>query len=191
MTDPRLGGSIFTQNRATHLFAPRASLAWDVFGVGKTAVRAGFGTYYSLIDAPSFLLSALPPYNGSASFTGSLPSLLPIDLNAPITPSCGPGVPQPCTQYAPQGLQADAYTPVVQSWSFSIQRQLDQNTALRVAYVGSHGYHGLLNVDPNTIPAATCTNAAGCLAGGMGAGRSTVQQGQRYIPVTSTRPNPY
>ena len=27
-------------------FGPRAGLAWDVFGTGKTSVRAGFGTYY-------------------------------------------------------------------------------------------------------------------------------------------------
>lgn len=191
LTEPRLGGSIFTQNRAKRLFGPRVSLAWDVFGDGKTAIRAGFGTFYTLIDAPSFLLSALPPYNGSAAFSGSLPDMLPIDLNAPIDPSCGPDVTGPCVRYAPQGLQADAHTPTVQSWSFSIQRQLDRDTALRVAYVGSHGYHGLLNIDPNTIPATTCTNPAGCLAGGLGTGRSTVSQGQRYIPVTPTRPNPY
>ncbi len=191
LTTPRLGGSIFTKNNATRLFGPRAAFAWDVFGNGKTAVRAGFGMYYSLIDAPSFLLSALPPYNGSASFAGSLPSLLPIDLSAPIDPSCGPGVPAPCTTYAPQGLQANAQTPAVQEWSFSIQQQLDRNTALRVAYVGSHGYHGLLNIDPNTVPAQTCADPNGCTAGGTKSGRSVVPVGTRYIPVSATRPNPY
>ena len=32
------------------------------------------------------------------------------------------------------------------------------NTALRVAYVGSLGYHGFVSVDPNTIPAQICSN---------------------------------
>jgi hypothetical protein len=191
LTEPRLGKSTYTQNNAKRLLGPRASLAWDVFGNGKTAIRAGFGTYYTLIDAPSFLLSALPPHNGSATFTGSLPSVLPIDLDAPLPISCGPGVPQPCTTYAPQGLQADAKTPTVQEWNFSIQQQLDRNTALRVAYVGSHGYHGLLNIDPNTVAAETCLNASGCTAGGTGTARSTVQQGTRYVPVAANRPNPY
>ena len=66
-TNPLVGNSVFTQNNATHLLGPRVGLAWDAFGNGKTAVRAGFGTYYSLIDDLSFLLNSLPPYNGSVS----------------------------------------------------------------------------------------------------------------------------
>jgi hypothetical protein len=192
LTTPRVGTSAFTENRATHLFSPRVGVAWDPFGNGKTAVRAGFGTYYSLIDALSFLLSSLPPYNGSASFTGLLPNILPITPNVPVPPSCGPGVPaSSCTTYAPQGIQADANTPTVQEWNFSVQQQLSKNTALRVAYVGSHGYHGLLNIDPNTVPAQTCASSSGCTAGGTGATKTTVPQGARYIPVAAGRPNPF
>ena len=69
---------------------------------------------------------------------------------------------------------------------------------LRVAYVGSFGYHGLLSVDPNDIPAQICSTAAGCTAGGAAtsgtpataANQSHVAQGAQYIPV-GTRPNPY
>jgi hypothetical protein len=84
------------------------ALAWDVFGNGKTALRAGYGMYYSLIDDLSFLLNSLPPANGSITLTGSLPSLVPINPLAPVAPSCGPGVTPPCTVYAPQGIQANA-----------------------------------------------------------------------------------
>jgi len=190
LTAPRIGDSAYTKNRATRLLGPRAGLAWDPFGNGKTAVRAGFGLYYSLIDALSFQLNDLPPYNGAATFSGSLPSLLPITPNVPVPPSCGPGVPSPCTTYAPFGVQADPQTPTVAEWNFSIQQQLSGNMALRVAYVGSHGYHGLLSIDPNSIPAQICANPNGCIAGGNGAATSKVPQGTEYIPVSS-RPNPY
>jgi hypothetical protein len=87
-------------------------------------------------------------------------------------------------------VQADAKTPTVQAWNFAVEQQIDPNTALRLAYVGSFGYHGLLSVDLNSIPAQICSSAAGCQTGGVGAARDTVPQGAQFIPV-GTRPNPY
>jgi hypothetical protein len=187
VTSPVVGNSIFTQNNAKLLFSPRAGLAWDPFGNGKTAVRAGFGTYYSMIDALSFLMNSVPPYNGSVSSSGSLPSLLP------VTPGVPPG---PSTIYAPQGVQPNAKTPTVEEWNLTVEQQLDSSTALRVAYVGSHGYHGFVSVDPNSIPAQVCASTT-CTSGGTattgkpatGTATGTVPQGAQYIPV-GTRPNP-
>src|SRR5262249_28408244 len=134
LTAPIVGHSAFTQNNATKLFSPRVGLAWDPFGNGKTAVRAGFGTYYYLIDDLSFLVNSLPPYNGSLTSSGSLFSITPVVPGAVVPPSCGPGVPAPCTTYAPQGVQADAKTPTVQEWNVSVEHQVGSNTAVRVGY---------------------------------------------------------
>jgi hypothetical protein len=178
-TAPLVGNSVFTQNNATRLFGPRAGLAWDVFGNGKTAVRAGFGTYYSLIDDLAFLQNALPPYNGAATYSGALSSFLPIT----------PGVQPPSTTvFAPQGIQANAKTPTVEEWNFRIEQQLGGNTALRVAYVGSFGFHGLVSVDPNSIPAEICASAT-CPSGGNAKTTSTVTEGMQYIPIGKL-PNP-
>ncbi len=198
VTNPQVGNSVFTQNNAKLLFSPRIGLAWDPFGNGKTAVRAGFGTYYSLIDDLAFLLDSLPPYNGSLSFSGALSSIMPIARGVAPPATCGPNVPTPCATYAPQGVQANAKTPTVEEWNLAVEQQLNQSTAFRIAYVGSHGYHGLLSIDPNAIPSQICSDAAGCQAGGVAtngapatvANQSHVAQGTEYIPV-GTRPNQY
>jgi len=181
-TAPLVGSSVYTQNNAKHLLGPRAGLAWDVFGNGKTAVRAGYGMYYSLIDDLTFLLNSLPPYNGSETLKGSLPALVPIVHGVP---------PGPGTIFAPQGIQANAKTPTVQEWNLTIEQQLSRNTVLRAAYVGSFGYHGLVSVDPNAIMPQVCANSAGCSAGGNLTTGSTVPEGQLYVPGPKSKlPNP-
>ena len=198
LTDPQVGKSAFTKNNAKSLFGPRVALAWDPFGKGKTAIRAGYGMYYTLIDNLSFLLNSLPPANGSVTFTGALSNFLPITPGQQPPRACGPGVPTPCSTFAPQGTEAAAKTPTVNEWNLTIEQQLGSNMAVRVGYVGSFGYHGFLSIDPNTIPAQICASAT-CTTGGTGAARGTVTQGGKYIPVppaavapaTSTRPNGY
>ena len=68
---------------------------------------------------------------------------------------------------------------------------------MRVAYVGSHGYHGLLSVDPNSIPAQICASAAGCISGGTpgapdqghGAAGRAVHPGRSAGPIPIWAPD--
>ena len=194
VTAPRVGDSAFPQNNAKWLLGPRVALAWDPYGNGTTAVHAGFGIHYSLLDALAFQLNSVPPYNGQISYANqSLFNRIPVPEPFPAPPpQCGtPGAPPPpgCTIYAPQGVQANAKIPTLEEWNLSIEQQLDRNTSLRIGYVGSFGFHQLLNIDPNTIPPQTCSDPSGCLAGGDGKATSMVPQGAEYIPV-GLRPNP-
>jgi hypothetical protein len=147
-----------------------------------------------LIDDLAFQLNSLYPYNGTISYTGTLPPLLPVKPNTVPLPPCATGVPSAqCSIYAPVGVQPDSKTPTVEEWNFTLEQQMDRNTVVRVAYVGSFGYHQFVSIDPNSIPAQICSNPAGCAAGGLGAAalRSTVAQGAQYIPVSASRPNPF
>ena len=200
VTAPLVGNSVYTANHAKKLFSPRVALAWDPFGNGNTAVRAGFGTYYSLVDNLAFLINALPPYNGAPTYTGSITSgYLPVTPGAQPPPACTNGTPavaNTCSIFAPQGVQSDARTPTVQEWNLTMEQRLPGNMALRVAYVGSFGYHGLLSIDPNSIPSQICASAA-CTSGGISTtcGTATtppcpsVTQGAQYIPKVASRPN--
>lgn len=197
LTNPRIAGSVFTENNALLLFSPRVGLAWDPFGKGKTSIRAAFGTYYDLQDSLDFILNNVPPFNGSVSFQNvSLPVLIPIRTGTAPPPSCGPGVPQPCNTYAPYGIQSSLKTPTVEEWNLTVEQQIAPSMALRLAYVGSRGYHHLVSVDSNAIPSQICSSPAGCSAGGIltaaqkGAAVVLVPQGAQYIPV-GTRPNPF
>jgi len=196
LTAPQVGKSAFTKNNGKSLFGPRIAVSWDPMGTGTTAVRAGFGMYYTLIDNLSFLLNSLPPANGSVTFTGALSNFLPITSGVQPPAACGPGGPTTCSTFAPQGVEGAAKTPTVNEWNLSVEHQIGKDMVVRASYVGSFGYHGFLSVDPNTIPAQTCANSAGCA---VDTGTTRVAQGAQYIPLlttppapaTSARPNPY
>jgi hypothetical protein len=135
----------------------------------------------------------LPPYNGSPTFTGTLSNILPFTAGQQPPPACTAGVPAAsCSIFAPQGIQPAAKTPAVNEWNLTIEQQVGSSTAIRIGYVGSFGYHGLLSLDPNTVPAQICDVAAGCRNG-------TVPQGTRFVPTlptppapaTTARPNPF
>src|SRR5206468_12922163 len=151
-----------------------------------TAVRAGFGVYYTLIDNLAFLLNSLPPYNGSVTFAGPLSSFLPITPGVQPPPACGPNGEAPCSTFAPQGIEAAAKTPTTNEWNLTVEQQVGSNMAVRVAYVGSFGYHGLLSIDPNTSPAQICSSASRCPVDATGA--TTVSQGTKFIPLVPTPP---
>jgi len=62
-TSVTVGGPLYI-NPSKHNFAPRASLAWDPTGDGRTVVRAGSGIFYDLLGTRELLVAGLymPPF---------------------------------------------------------------------------------------------------------------------------------
>jgi hypothetical protein len=139
-TNPVVGNSAFTVNRAKFLPEPRVGLSWDPSGKGNTAIHAGFGMYRALLDNLDYRLDQTAPFNTTQTLK-----------NVPLAGlNIVPGAPLPAgTKISPSGVQPDAYTPTVLTWTLKVEQALPGRTTLGVAYVGSHGYHEMLSVDAN------------------------------------------
>lgn len=197
--EPHIGNTLFTVNNAKFLPQPRIGLAWSPFG-SKTVIRAGFGMYDDLQDALGYRADQNAPFNPTYSIANLPVSSLPLDPAAPVPASA---------KLVPGGVQPDMKTPTLISWSLRLERELSPNTALTLAYVGSHGYHEMIGLDanepfPTICPAAPCpatypvvdpnatppvTNAMGFPAGSPLAG-APVPSGSFYIPAGTPKANP-
>ena len=122
-------------------FAPRFSFAYDVFGSGKTVVRAGWGLYYDAYSQDFFIghfpfntFNAGPAYNGvgPAAITSAANVASTIQNGVPIFSNF-----QPTTDA--WTVDQNLRTPYIQNYNLNIQQQLGSFAAVQVAYVRSQG----------------------------------------------------
>jgi hypothetical protein len=120
-------------------FAPRFSFAYDLFGNGRTAIRGGYGLFFSREILGAFILmSGNPPFS----------ELLTIDNTLLSNPGGGTArnFDLPITLGS---IDTNQLTPNTQQWNLNIQHGFGQNTVLEVGYTGTRGVHFMRTQDLN------------------------------------------
>ena len=184
-TDPGVSRTIAPPGNLD--FSPRIGLAWSpaaspdgilgkLLGSGKTSVRAGFGTYYTAIEALTIgILAGNPPFG--ITYSSPAPPLFPTPF---ITASNGQINPQPFpatlasqnassknpdssinwSQFLPiSGVPGYATTnriPYAEEYTLSLERQIGANTVVSASYMGTQAHRLLVLQEANPGDSALC-----------------------------------
>ena len=138
---PAVQSNGINDNRALFLPEPRLGLAWDIFGNGRTGLRASAGLHHSLLDALDYRFDQAAPFNSVYSYSAST-----VATPTSSTPQISPSTVDPAIA-----------TPSLIAYSLKLEQQIAPSTSLTIGYSGSHSTHQILSGDLNE-PAFTITN---------------------------------
>ena len=144
VTDPELTiGEPWHRNPSLKNVAPRAGLAWDPLGTGRTSVRAGVGVFHDQILPKYYFFSGSlnPPFTTRTSIVNPpFPNVVAnFDSNAYIRAQL-------------QTVNYDLETPYIMQFNASVQRVLTDGVDLTAGYVGSRGRNLIRLGDANLAP---------------------------------------
>jgi len=203
-----IGSSItppFFENRSlihnnNHMIMPRFGIAWDVFGTGRFAIRAGVGQFESRDRLLAISMRAnSPPYGVGTGATRTLDGPGPL-LQSPANDfaSGAPGNQSICSTSGcefgaslgglpHQGLDPSSKQANSWQWNLTTETALWRNSKLEVGWVANRGIHLQNAVDANQIPLADRLFAAQLAVTPDGSGGV----GNHANAITAMRPFPF
>ncbi len=162
-------------NKDFNNFSPRMSIAWDVFGKGKTVVRSGVGVFYDLFSQDFFTGQIFEnTFNPGAAYNPIAPDPVFVATSSAVTSQIAPDQPvfnpanlQPGSSTTTDAVTVDKgmRTPYVYNYNLNLEQELFHNTVLQVGYVGSAGRKLLRFRDinqPNQAAINAYNPALGC-----------------------------
>ena len=149
---------VYTSHRD---FAPRFGFAWRPFGGNRMVVRGGYGIFYGsqVLNPVRTALGDIFPFIVTQSSSRSATNPLALTLANPFP--AAPNLTGNLSSITLGGYELHPPSQYLQSWNFTLEREIGFSSALKVSYVGSKGTH---TSACRTISTSPSTGRRSCLA---------------------------